>query len=794
MTTRRESAQHDTRYRIGVDIGGTFTDATLVSEATGEVRTGKILTTPHDPSQAFLALVRRMVKEAGIKPGDLSFVVHATTVATNAIIEGKIARTGFVTTDGFRDMLEIARQIRPSLYDLQFEKPPPLVPRHLCFGVPERLDATGAVVKKLDEKAVRDVARQLRAENVEAVSVCLLHSYRNPAHERRVGEILAKELPGVLLSISADVAPEFREYFRASTTVINASVRPTVGRYLNSIEARLRAEGVDAELLVMQSSGGVFTFSAAAERPVFMVESGPAAGAVSAAHLGRALGYLNVLSFDMGGTTAKVALIQDGQPRVTKDYTVGAAAQRTAGAFGGAAGYPIRTPVVDLVEIGAGGGSIAWVDSGGALRVGPHSSGADPGPACYGLGGIEPTITDANLALGRLAPGYFLGGEMKLDAAAASKAIRARCAAPLKLALEATAHGITEIANTAMVNALRLVSVQRGYDPRDYVLVAFGGAGPMHANRLAEEAGVEKVLIPMSPGTFSALGLLVTDLRYDYSQTLIRRTDELDVAEVSATFDRLVAQGRAALGHAGVAEAAQGFERSIDMRYFGQSFELNIPFAARPKAQGASPTSQPGAATGADPLPQRAANPLSQRERARVKVKAQIPDAAWLADLNTRFHEAHERAYGFKVAGEPTEIVSLRVTAIGRIPKPALKELSVSGKSPARALKGSRPVLFAPGAASGSSLPGKLPTKRRVAGSAWTNTPVYDRYKLPAGAVVAGPAIVEEHDSTTVILPGWAADVDRYGNLLLARRAPARQTSSSVASVQAIGSKPARKE
>ena len=756
--TRRTTPIVPTRYRIGVDIGGTFTDATLVNEASGEVRIGKVLTTPHDPSDGFLSLVRRMVKEAGILPGDLSFVVHATTVATNAIIEGKIARTGFVTTDGFRDMLEIARQIRPSLYDLQFEKPPPLVPRYLCFGVPERLDAMGAVVRKLDEKAVRQIAAALKKEDVEAVAVCLLHSYRNPAHERRVGEILRKALPGVLISISADVAPEFREYFRASTTVINASVRPTVGRYLRSIEKRLRDDGVDAELLVMQSSGGVFTFSAASERPVFMVESGPAAGAVSAAHLGRALGYDNVLSFDMGGTTAKLSLIQGGQPRVTKDYTVGAAAQRSAGAFGGAAGYPIRTPVVDLVEIGAGGGSIAWVDSGGALRVGPHSAGADPGPACYGLGGGEPTITDANLALGRLASGYFLGGEMKLDAVAARKVIQDRCAGPLELKPDEAANGIIEIANTAMVNALRLVSVQRGYDPREYVLIAFGGAGPMHANRLAEEAGVEKVLVPMSPGTFSALGLLVTDLRYDYSQTLIRRTDDLDPEDVSTAFEKLEEQGRAALAHAGVAKGSQAFERSIDMRYFGQSFELNIP-----------PTF---------PLPRVA----SGRERARVGVEGTSAtpalDANWLEALNTRFHDAHERAYGFKVATEPTEIVNLRVTAIGRISKPKLRDLKKSSRDPKSALKGARKVFFtAP-----STAPDAPSTKRSKSGatpsgagrassaaSGWTDTPVYDRYRLPAGAGISGPAIIEEHDSTTIILPGWQGETDVHGNLLLTR-------------------------
>ncbi len=764
-----------TRYRLGVDIGGTFTDGTLVDEATGEVRIGKILTTPADPSDGFLALVRRMVKEASIKPADLSFVVHATTVATNAIIEGRVARCGFVTTEGFRDMLEIARQIRPSLYDLQFEKPPPLVPRYLCFEVPERLDASGAVVTPLDEAAVRRVAAQLRNEDVEAVAVCLLHAYRNPEHEARVGAILRQQLPGVPVSLSSEVAPEFREYFRASTTVINAATRPKVGAYLRSIEKRLRTEGVDAELLVMQSSGGVYTFGAAAEKPVFMVESGPAAGAVAAAHLGSVLGCKDVISFDMGGTTAKLCLIQDGQPRVTKDYTVGASSQHGAGAFGGAAGYPVRTPVIDLVEIGAGGGSIAWVDSGGALRVGPQSSGADPGPACYGRGGKDPAITDANLVLGRLDPGYFLGGEMGLDVDASRQAVQERCAGPLKLSLEAAANGVIEIANTAMVNALRLVSVQRGFDPRDFVLVAFGGAGPMHANRVAEEAGVPRVLVPMSPGTFSALGLLVTDLRHDFTATLIRRTDQLEAGEVAEAFERLEEQGKAALDHAGTTKSARAFERSIDMRYFGQSFELNIPSPASPLSPQSPVTlsqqsSFPLSRQSSFPLSRRERatnNPLSPRERVRVRGKSNAKGAgaggppSWLEVLNARFHQAHERAYGFNAVTEPTEVVNLRLTAVGRIAKPKMGLLGRSGRTPARAKKGERRVYFA-------QTP--LTTRARRSAGGWVPTPVYDRYRLPAGAKLPGPVVIEELDSTTIVLPGWQATVDKHGNLLLAKK------------------------
>ena len=695
------------RYRLGVDIGGTFTDATLINETTGEIRVGKVPSTPQDPSHGFMEATHRILREAAVSPDEVGYVVHGTTVATNSIIEGKVARTGFVTTDGFRDLLEIQRQIRPSLYDLQFEKPRPLTPRYLCFGVPERLDAQGNVLTPLDESAVRQVAEQLRQEDVESIAVCFLHSYINPNHEKRTGEILRETLPDTIISLSSEVAPEFREYFRASTTVINASIRPVVGRYLQSIEARLRAEGLEAELLVMQSSGGVFTFAAASEKPVFMVESGPAAGVIAATYLGTTLGYPDVISFDMGGTTAKAGLIQNGTPRVTKDYEVGAAAQTGVGASRGA-GYPIRTPVIDLVEIGAGGGSIAWVDSGGVLRVGPQSAGADPGPVCYGTGGTEPTITDANLVLGRLNPSFFLGGEIELDVEAARQAIQEKCADPLNLDVVEAAHGIVEIANAAMVNALRLVSVQRGYDPRDFVLTAFGGAGPVHANRLAEEIDVPTTVIPMSPGTTSAMGLLVTDLKHDYSTTLIQHVDQLDAVTVEETYQELEAQGGASLEREEVRQEDISFLRQVDMRYVGQSYELTVP------------------------LP------------------AEQLDASKIGRVLDQFHIEHDRAYGYSAPAEPVEFVNLRLTAIGKIAKPQLRELEGNNTDIAAAQKATRSVYFA---------------ER----DGYVECPIYDRYRLGPGCVLTGPAIVEEIDSTTVIHPGYSAQVDRFGNLILTR-------------------------
>lgn len=703
------TANSEGRYRIGVDIGGTFTDGTLVDSNSGRVTTSKVLSTPYDPASGFISAVQKLLDlDDSVKPEAVEHVVHATTVATNAIIEGKTAKTAFVTTEGFRDMLEIARQIRPSLYDLQFEKPAPLVPRQLCFEVPERLDAKGQVVTPLDEAALDEVVDRIAESGVEAVAVCLLHSYRNGDHEKRIGKAIAAKLPNVIISLSSEVVPEFREYLRASTTVINSSVAPIVRTYLASISEKLHALNITSELLVMQSSGGVYPAAAASENPVFMVESGPAAGAVAAASLGTALGYPNVISFDMGGTTAKASLIRNGQPNITKDYSVGGAAQNGTGAFGGASGYPIRTPVVDLVEIGAGGGSIAWVDSGGALRVGPQSAGADPGPVCYGLGGEQPTITDANLVLGRLDPAYFAGGEMSLNLDAAREAIRTQCAEPLGLSVEEAAHGIVEIANTAMVNALRLVSVQRGHDPRDFMLVGFGGAGPAHAVRLAEQAGIPRVLIPQGPGTASALGLLVTDVRMEGSSTLIIRSDEIEHSRIASEFDRLEAAGREAHSVAASASGTPLFERTIEMRYWGQSFELSVP----------APSSS-------------------------------TIDQAWMNELTESFHDAHEMAYGFRAKDEPVELVNLRLTTIGKIVRPQMQKLKSIGTDVFVAFKGERPVYFA----ENSGEKGVV------------QTPVYDRSKLPAGAVFKGPAIIEEPDCTTVIHPAWTVTVDEFGNL-----------------------------
>ncbi|HTO13040.1 MAG TPA: hydantoinase/oxoprolinase family protein [Candidatus Binatia bacterium] len=689
--------------RIGIDIGGTFTDAALVDGDTGAIRVVKVLTTPEDPAQGFMAALERGLGECRATGGDVAAVVHATTVATNAIIEGRIARVGMLVTRGFRDILEIGRQIRSRLYDVHLQKPRPLVERRFSVEVSERLDHEGRVLQPLDLDEVRRAAQRLGRDGVEAVVVCLLHSYLNPSHERAVAEVVRRELPGVYLSVSSEVCPEYREYLRASTTAVNAAVMPIVSRYVDALETRLKALGAVAPFYVMQSNGGVMTSASAKARPVYMVESGPAAGVIAAGAIAAPYGHRDVMSFDMGGTTAKVGLIQDGQLRLSAEIEVGAQAVTPLGE-GRGGGYPVRTPVIDLVEVGAGGGSEAWIDAGGALRVGPRSAGARPGPACYGRGGATPTITDANLVLGRLNPAFFLGGEMALDAEAARRAVTERVAAPLALDPVAAAAGIVEIANAHMIGAMRLVSVQRGYDPRRFVLVAFGGAGPLHANALARELGIPSVLVPPNPGIASAVGMLMTDIRHEFVTTRrVSSVDALTPATLEALFAGFLAEGQARLDRDGVAAADRRMLRSVDLRYHGQSFELSIAVP-------------PGALTAAD-----------------------------VGRLRTEFDAAHERAYGYAAPEDAVELVNVRLAAIGVTPRPRRAPLPDGGREPAGAIKGHREVWF----------------------HSWHKTAVLDRTRLRRGNVVAGPAIIEEHDASTLVHPGWEAAVDQHGNVLL---------------------------
>jgi N-methylhydantoinase A len=608
--------------RAGIDIGGTFTDAVLVG-AGGELHVAKVRSTPQDASAGFRDALAALAERSGVPPSALGYLAHGTTVATNAIVQNRLARTGLITTAGFRDVLEIGTQQRRRVYDLWTPQPAPIVPRERCYAVRGRIGPAGEEVEPLAEADVRAAARALREQAVEAVAVMLLFAFVNPDHEERVGAILAEELPGVPVALSCRVAPEFREYLRASTTALNAALLPVAGEYVRRISQRLAAEAVQAPLHLMQSNGGVAGAATAAELPVGLAASGPAAGVIGAARLGRAVGEDDLLTFDMGGTTADIALVVGGLPRLRFDGDQG--------------GHPVNLPQIDVLSVGAGGGSIAGVDTFGSLTVGPQSAGADPGPAAYGGGGTEPTVTDAHLVLGTLGARRRLGGSVALDVDAARAAVRSGVAEPLGLEVEAAAEAIVRIANANMADALRVVSVARGHDPRQFALVALGGAGPMHACAIAAELGVPRVIVPRHPGVTAALGLLLSDVRHDLRRSWIRPTAAGDPAELESAMAELEADARerlAASGHAG-ASAAIAFE--LDMRYRGQAYNLTVPLAPRPVT------------------------------------------AAALAAADQAFREAHEHAYDYTPSLEETEIVTLRVRATGAVAAPAL-----TGAAPAR--------------------------------------------------------------------------------------------------------------
>ena len=690
------------RFRAGVDVGGTFTDVVLVDEATGEISIAKVATVPADPSQGCINGIDKALANFAIDPEEIAFTVHGTTIATNTIIEGKGAKAGLVTSDGFRDVLEIAFQTRPTLYDVFYDRPAPLIPRYLCRGVPARIGSEGEELVPLDAEALRETARFFRDESVEAIAVAFLHSYLNPSHERRAAEILAEECPGIPVVLSSDVCPEYREYPRTSTTVVNTVLVPRVAPYLERLENRLDERGIKSGLHLMTSSGGIMTAATTKHQPVHLIESGPAGGVIGAAFVAQLSGYDNLLALDIGGTTAKAAVVNDGEPQIADEFEVGAAAVATVtGARG--KGYPVRTPVISLLEIGAGGGSIANVDPGGALTVGPQSAGADPGPACYDRGGAEPTLTDANVVLGRINPDFFLGGEEKLDAGLAKKAMREKIANPMGLDPIEAARSVIDIANAKMTSALYFITVQQGIDPRDYILVPSGGAGPMQAVAIARSLGVGKVLVPPAPGVNSAVGLLATDLKHEIVRTFMTKARDADHEELSKVFGEMEEPIRDLLREEEVPDERVEIRREIDMCYFGQSFQLRVPM--------------------------------------NVGIDAGTAEA-----MSTAFHDRHETVYGFCSRGEATMFVNLRLTAIGRVDRPRLRKLAKAKGSVDRAKKGRREVYFAD-----------------TGGMAACD--IYDRGKLLFGDRIQGPAIIEQMDTTTVLPPDAALMVDLYGNL-----------------------------
>jgi N-methylhydantoinase A len=604
---------------MAVDIGGTFTDVVAIDPATGVVRTGKVLSTPADLSDGIMEGVGHLTR-----PERIGFFVHGTTAGLNAVLERRGARVALVTTEGFKDVYEIGRSNRPDMYNLFYRRPAPLVRRRDVFEVPERVAADGTVVRPLSSDDLMPLVRRLREGGYESVAVCLLHAYANPAHERLVGRVLEAELPGVPVSLSHQIAREWREYERTSTTVVNAYIAPIVQHYLQRLSERLREGGYGRELYIMQSNGGVMTAAAARRQPVQTLFSGPVGGAVGCAAVGRMTADSHLIGIDMGGTSFDVSLVVDGQADVVTEVSLD--------------GFPILMPAVDIHTIGAGGGSVARVEAGG-LRVGPQSAGADPGPACYGRGGDQPTVTDANLVLGRIAPDYFLGGAMPLDASAAHRVLE-RLAARLGLSVVRLAEGMVDVVNTSMANAIRALTVHRGIDPRAFTLVAFGGAGPLHAAFLAQELGIPRVVVPASPGTFSAWGMLQADLRHGLVRSFYRALEQTAAGDVEQTYRALEREGAQILRDEGVDSGHMRFVRTADMRYVGQEYTLSVP------------------------LP----SPVDDRS---------------LADLATRFHDAYEQRYGHRNVAESIEFVALRVMAVGVLPALPLPRRDRERRGPA---------------------------------------------------------------------------------------------------------------
>lgn len=602
-----------TRVRMATDIGGTFTDLVALEEASRQITLAKAPSTPPE----FHRGLSEAIRKSGLDPRSVQFFVHGTTVVINALTERKGAATALVTTRGFRDLLEITRANRPDMYNLRFQKQPAFVPRHLRFEVDERVSYKGEVIRPLDESSVRSAAEQIQKLGVTAVAVCFLHSYANPLHEARCAEMLAVLLPGVLVTPSHAITQEWREYERTSTAVLNSYVRPVASGYLDSLFHDLQAMSMPGSLNVMKSNGGMMSFRFAKEQPIHMVESGPVGGVVGSLAIGLEIGERNLITLDIGGTTAKTSLIEGADVKVTTEYRIEQDTRR--------AGYPVKVPVVDIVEIGAGGGSIAWLDDISTLRVGPRSAGAVPGPASYAQGGAEPTVTDANLILGRINPTYFLGGKMLLSIERARRATE-NLAARLGMTVEEVARGIIRLTNANMVNAIKLVSVRKGHDPREYTLVAFGGGGPMHASALARELHIRKVVIPPAPGNFSAWGMLTTDYKQDFTRTTVLRATEESMAMVHRRYDELERDALLFFKHEGFDTAQVVTARAADMRYAGQEHTVRVP----------------------------------------------IPDGRpALAEVAARFHDRHETAYMFRLDA-PVEFVNLHLTGLVRVPKPDL--------------------------------------------------------------------------------------------------------------------------
>ncbi len=696
-------------YRIGIDIGGTFTDILAMDER-GNLLTLKVLSTPEDFSQGILQGIKGITSTPGpeqphspLPLSSLQEIIHGTTVATNAILEQKGARTGLITTKGFRDVLEIRRIRMPELYNLRWEKPKPLVERRLRMEVSERIDHQGTVITPLQLSDLERALERFRAEGVTSIAVCLINAFLNPLHEQAIGKFLQEHYPEALCSLSSQILPEIKEYERTSTTVINAYVRPVVSRYLDALERGLHRLGYNKPLLIMQSNGGIMSAAVAREKPVQIIESGPAAGVIGAAAISRKCGYPNLITLDMGGTTAKASIIEGGALNRSPEYEVGGGITLGSRLIKGG-GYLVRAPVIDISEVGAGGGSIAWIDKGGHLQVGPQSAGALPGPVCYNQGGDVPTLTDANLVLGYLNPTSLVGGSLILNREKTEKIVERVIAAPLSLSLLEAAYGIHLLANASMTRAVKAVSTERGRDPRDFALLAFGGNGPVHAVELARSLEMKRVIIPPFPGVFSAFGLLVSEVEHHQVQTYYRSLATLDLTEINTLLSQLEAGLRKILAREGYSPEAMRIERSADLHYAGQSFELTVPL-------------DPGIVTGAT-----------------------------LEKLRERFGEEHRKTYGHKSDHEPVEIVNLRLIARG---------VSSTARFPEQLHPVAHKLEFSP-------------TRQAYFGAEYglLETPIRSRESL-SNQEETGPMIIEEYDSTIVIPPECRVRRDEWQNVII---------------------------
>jgi N-methylhydantoinase A len=688
--------------RIGVDVGGTFTDLVLHDPARDLVHAGKLLTTPDDPSVAIIAGIKRILQETELKPSDLHSVVHGTTLVTNTIIERTGATVGLLTTEGFRDSIEIGRETRYDLYDLFLEVPPTLVPRRRRMEIPERIDADGMILLPLNEEAVATAARQLvEKDKCEALAVAFMHSYRSPQHERRAGEIIRRLYPKLPLSLSADVAPEIREFERSSTACANAYVQPLMQRYLDKLDVDLKALGFLGQLYIMLSGGGISSVREAKEYPIRLIESGPAAGAMAASFLARLSNLDRVVSFDMGGTTAKMCLVENGAPHHKYDFEAGRVRRFQKGS-----GLPLKVPVVDMIEIGAGGGSLAHIDASSRLmKVGPRSAGAKPGPVCYGLGGTQPTVTDADLVLGRLDPSYFLGGELTLDPGRVERAFAETITPELGIKSQDAALGVQRIVDETMAAATRMHLAEKGRDPRQYTIIAFGGAGPVHAWNLARLLKVQQVVVPLGAGVASALGFLVAPPATDMVRSYVARLDRVDWSHVNAMLAEMQRIGRELLTEAGADPAQIVYKPTADMRYVGQGFEVPVPLPS-------------------------------------IKLSADE-----LSAIRENFYESYRTHFGRVMEGPAIEALSWRLACVAPNTDIRIGAGEKRRGDASAARRGERKVLFEE--------------------HGWQTCAVYDRYALPQGAELSGPALIEERESTCVIGPGASIKVDEMRNLVI---------------------------